>query len=146
MSCRPTRISIPIEQMLGSKLTIYEPQTNHLISWQLICLAYSIDVPKCCADLFPLLVSMLDLLLLIIHCQLQIICIYIQQHGGVEGIDVQTTRVIAHLLAGLGQVLDNVEACVQHDARRAATGDNKHVAYVMSFYYNIREVVDDLIV
>ncbi|KAK8003557.1 hypothetical protein PG989_003276 [Apiospora arundinis] len=88
-----------------------------------------------------------DLCLLAVHCQLQIICIFIHDNGDVEDIEIEAVRVIAHILFGLGLVLDNIEARADQDAEEiAGFEDTNHLTYVRSYFFDVREVVDDLIV
>lgn len=63
-----------------------------------------------------------------------------------DDIDPEVTRVLARLLNVFGRVLDNIEACAAQDARDAVTGEDEHVSFVMSFYYDVREVFDDFLV
>ncbi|KAK8100204.1 hypothetical protein PG999_010578 [Apiospora kogelbergensis] len=80
-----------------------------------------------------------------IHCNLQAIIMYIYMNGGID-VSIEVTRVIAHLLVCLGETLNDIEASVHQDARTDATGVGTHAAYVMSLYFDVREVIDDLLV
>ncbi|KAK8058224.1 hypothetical protein PG994_008672 [Apiospora phragmitis] len=92
-------------------------------------------------------IVMRTLSLIAIHCQLQMVRIYLDQHeSGPDDMDPEVTRTIARLLRALGQVLNDIEACAAQDAQGGATGNDEQVAFVMSYYYDVREVVDDFLV
>ncbi|KAK8065426.1 hypothetical protein PG997_012173 [Apiospora hydei] len=87
--------------------------------------------------------------LLGIHCRLQMIMIFMnEQNCAPEDIDPEVLCVIAHLLADMGRAIDDIEACVAHDAREGAiatAGDEDHIRKVMSLFFDVREVIDDFL-
>lgn len=72
---------------------------------------------------------------------------YIHQLGSdPDDTNPAVTRILARLLTALGQGLDDIEACAAHDACEAGTGEEGHVAFVMSLYFDVREMFDDFLV
>lgn len=94
--------------------------------------------------MFSSLVTQRDFLLVTVHTQLQTISLYIHRNG-VGNVGIEDTRWIAHRLTLLGQALDDIEASVNEDSRPSSTSIAQHVICVMSFFYDVREVVSDLL-
>ncbi|KAK7995916.1 hypothetical protein PG991_015383 [Apiospora marii] len=87
---------------------------------------------------------MRNMFLLAIYCQLHIILYFLHENEDTpEDTDPEFIRQIASLLTTLGQALDNIEACAEIYAWEADTDEEEYVAFVMSFYFDVREVFDD---
>ncbi|KAK7934764.1 hypothetical protein PG985_000259 [Apiospora marii] len=91
--------------------------------------------------------AMRNLYLLAIYCQLHTIlhCLH-ENESSPEDTDPAVTRTIATILTTLGQALDDIEACAEIYAWEADTEEEEYVSFVMSFYYDVREVFDDYLV
>ncbi|KAK8035456.1 hypothetical protein PG993_010451 [Apiospora rasikravindrae] len=70
------------------------------------------------------------------------------QEGAPDDIDPDTLRAIAQVLREMGEVLTEIEACAAHDAHEVGseTNNDEYLAFVLSLFFDIREVVDDFLV